>query len=170
MWECKSWPEQVAAPTGAGKTSTLDIAVWALAKDVSEHGVGARHFPLRIFLTVERRLVVDGAAAHGTIIASQLETQPQLAPVRGALGQLLPRNHEGPVLRVTSLHSGKAPEREWLTPVGAQIITATVTQLASRTLFRGVSVSPRTLSMHAGLTGVDRLIPVSYTHLTLPDE
>ena len=165
VWERKSWPEQVAAPTGAGKTSTLDIAVWALAKDVAEHGVGARHFPLRIFLTVERRLVVDGAAAHGAIIANRLETQPQLAPVRDALRQLLPRDHKGPVLRVTSLHGGKAPEREWLTPVGAQIITATVTQLASRTLFRGVSVSPRTLSMHAGLTGVDRLILIDEPHL-----
>lgn len=165
VWERQGWPEQIAAPTGAGKTSTLDIAIWALAKDVAEHGVGARHFPLRIFLTVERRLVVDGAAAHGSIIARQIETLPQLAPVRDSLSQLLPQDHEGPVLRVTSLHGGKAPERDWLTPVGAQIITATVTQLASRTLFRGVSVSPRTLSMHAGLTGVDRLILIDEPHL-----
>lgn len=165
VWERKGWPEQVAAPTGAGKTSTLDIAIWSLAKDVAEHGVGSRHFPMRIFLTVERRLVVDGAAAHGTTIACQIETNPQLAPVRDALGQLLPEDYEGPALRITSLHGGKAPERDWLTPVGAQIITATVTQLASRTLFRGVSVSPRTLSMHAGLTGVDRLILIDEPHL-----
>lgn len=165
VWQEKAWPEHVSAPTGAGKTSTIDIAVWCLARDVALNGITDRRFPLRIFLTVERRLVVDDAAEHAASISEAIEENPALNSVNTALRQLLPVNHAGPVLQVTSLHGGKAPEYGWLRPHGAQIITATVTQLASRTLFRGVSVSPGTLPMHAGLTGVDRLILIDEPHL-----
>lgn len=165
VWESKTWPEHISAPTGAGKTSTLDIAVWLLARDVAENGIEGRHFPLRTFLTVERRLVVDGAAKHADEIAESIESDPALTAIKSALQKLLPGSYSGPVLQVTSLHGGKTIVRDWLRPFGAQIITATVTQLASRTLFRGVSVSPGTLPVHAGLTGMDRLILVDEPHL-----
>ena len=57
--ETKVFPDQICVPTGMGKTSTLDVAVWALAKDVHDNGVEGRTFPQRIFMTVDRRLVVD---------------------------------------------------------------------------------------------------------------
>src|SRR5690625_3676674 len=69
------------------------------------------------------------------------------------------------LLNVTYLHGGKPSSRDWLRPFGAQIITCTVTQLASRTLFRGVGVAPGSLPLHAALTGVDRLILVDEPHL-----
>ena len=163
--ETGAWPEQISAPTGAGKTSVLDIAVWVLARDVAHHGPSGRTVPLRTFLTVERRLVVDGAYEHATALSGAIETEPELAAVRDALRKLLPEDWDGPALGVTSLHGGVREDRTWLRPVGAQIVTCTVTQLASRTLFRGVGVSPGMLPVHAGLTGVDRLIVVDEPHL-----
>lgn len=165
VWNEKVWPDQVSAPTGAGKTSTLDIAVWVLARQVHEQGISGRTFPLRIFLTVERRLVVDGAAEHAAKIAQAIECKPSLVPMRTALSQLLPNDWDGEVLGVTSLHGGKPAEKDWLRPFGAQIITCTVTQLSSRTLFRGVGVAPGSLPIHAALTGLDRLILVDEPHL-----
>lgn len=163
--ESGEWPRQISAPTGAGKTSVLDIAVWALARDVDRHGPLGRTVPLRTFLTVERRLVVDGACEHATAISDAIETEPELAAVRGALRKLLPEDWRGPALGVTSLHGGVREDRTWLRPVGAQIITCTVTQLASRSLFRGVGVSPGMLPVHAGLVGTDRMIFVDEPHL-----
>ena len=163
--ESGEWPRQISAPTGAGKTSVLDIAVWALARDVDRHGPSGRTVPLRTFLTVERRLVVDGACEHATAISDAIETEPELAAVRGALRKLLPEDWRGPALGVTSLHGGVREDRTWLRPVGAQIITCTVTQLASRSLFRGVGVSPGMLPVHAGLVGTDRMIFVDEPHL-----
>lgn len=165
VWEEQSWPDQVAAPTGAGKTSTLDIAIWVLARQIHEHGKEGRSFPLRVFLTVERRLVVDDAETHAKKISVAIEEDSALNPIKEALRSLLPEDWDQGVLNVTSLHGGKPSSRDWLRPFGAQIITCTVTQLASRTLFRGVGVAPGSLPLHAALTGVDRLILVDEPHL-----
>ena len=142
VWEEQSWPDQVAAPTGAGKTSTLDIAIWVLARQIHEQGKEGRSFPLRVFLTVERRLVVDDAETHAKKISVAIEEDSALNPIKEALRSLLPEDWDQGVLNVTSLHGGKPSSRDWLRPFGAQIITCTVTQLASRTLFRGVGVAP----------------------------
>lgn len=165
IWEDKSWPEQISAAAGYGKTSTIDVAVWLLAKDIHDHGIENRTFPLRIFFTVERRLVVDAAADHAQKIANSVENRKELYQVKEAFCRLIPPNEAYPPLGVASLHGGRAREFDWLRPFGAQIITCTVTQLASRTLFRGVGVSPGTLPIHAALAGMDRLILVDEPHL-----
>ncbi|WP_312979831.1 type I-U CRISPR-associated helicase/endonuclease Cas3 [Corynebacterium sp.] len=160
------WPDHISAPTGAGKTTTLDIAVWALAKDVHDHGPEHRRLPLRIFLAVERRLVVDSAYDHAHKIAQAVSkgTGP-LAAVHRALAILLPEGGDHDLLGVTSLHGARAENRDWLRPVGAQIITCTLTQLSSRVLFRAVGSSSGMLPVHAALTGTDRLILVDEPHL-----
>lgn len=160
------WPDHISAPTGAGKTTTLDIAVWALAKDIHDHGPEHRRVPLRIFLAVERHLVVDSAYDHALKIADAVSqgTGP-LAAVREALARLLPEDSDHDILGVTSLHGARAENRDWLRPVGAQIITCTLTQLSSRVLFRAVGTSSGMLPVHAALTGTDRLILVDEPHL-----
>jgi CRISPR-associated endonuclease/helicase Cas3 len=160
------WPDHISAPTGAGKTTTLDIAVWALAKDVHENGPEHRRLPLRIFLGVERRLVVDSAYDRALTIAHAVSqgTGP-LAAVHRALASLLPEDSDHDILGVTSLHGARAENRDWLRPVGAQIITCTLTQLSSRVLFRAVGTSSGMLPVHAALAGTDRLILVDEPHL-----
>src|SRR4051812_15725234 len=44
-------------PTGSGKTSALDVALYCLARDPSR-------MPRRTVLVVDRRIVVDQAAEH----------------------------------------------------------------------------------------------------------
>ncbi|WP_297009265.1 type I-U CRISPR-associated helicase/endonuclease Cas3 [uncultured Corynebacterium sp.] len=159
------WPDHVSAPTGAGKTSTLDIAVWSLAKDIHDHGAAHRRLPLRIFLAVERRLVVDSAYLHAETIAQHIRELGSGDPVREAFSALLPDDWDGPLVGAVSLHGAVAEDRSWLRPVGAQIITCTMTQLASRVLFRAVGASDGMLPVHAALTGTDRLVLVDEPHL-----
>ena len=52
-----NWPETIAAPTGCGKTCTIDVAVFALA---------CRAAPRRIVNVIDRRIVVDSTYEHVT--------------------------------------------------------------------------------------------------------
>lgn len=68
-----SWPSLVDVPTGLGKTTMLDIAVFfsALTADIKDNTrIGRR----RIFFVVDRRIVVDQAASHASRIAQGLES------------------------------------------------------------------------------------------------
>jgi CRISPR-associated endonuclease/helicase Cas3 len=58
----QGWPRAIALPTAAGKTSCIDIAVFALAYR-AKSGY-PRTTPRRIFLVVDRRIVVDQAYEH----------------------------------------------------------------------------------------------------------
>ena len=56
------WPEAIALPTAAGKTACLDIAVFALAAQASRLArKQAITAPRRVFLVVDRRVIVDQA-------------------------------------------------------------------------------------------------------------
>ena len=73
MLRAGTWPSLVDVPTGLGKTSMLDAAVFVLAMCAggeAASGLGRR----RIFLVVDRRIVVDQAELHGKRIAEALET------------------------------------------------------------------------------------------------
>ena len=66
------WPAGVSAPTGTGKTATLDIALWTLAHDIHTRGLAKRRLPQRIVLAVERRLIVDHAHIRAQRIADAI--------------------------------------------------------------------------------------------------
>ena len=165
-----AWPEGVAAPTGAGKTSVLDIAVWHLVHQVMT-GV-ERTAALRSVLTVERRLIVDEAGAHARKIASAVETDPNLSEVRSALRSLLPDfladDPDEPTIMVTSMHGAVTWDRMWWRPVGCSIITGTVTQITSRVLFRGVGESDGIRRISAGVLGTDCVRFCDEPHLSGP--
>ena len=62
------WPAVLDLPTAAGKTATLDAAVFLLALD-ADHGP-RRTTPIRIAFVVDRRLIVDDAYERARAIAA----------------------------------------------------------------------------------------------------
>ena len=54
------WHEFIDVPTGAGKTSAIDIAVFALAVQ-ADRPPEKRSAPMRTFLVVDRRTIVSEA-------------------------------------------------------------------------------------------------------------
>jgi len=61
-----TWPRAIALPTAAGKTACIDIAVFAL-------GCQQENAARRIFLVVDRRIVVDQASLHANKLAKALD-------------------------------------------------------------------------------------------------
>lgn len=60
--EDKRWPDCIGAPTGAGKTTVIDIALFHLALELARlraGGLEPRSAPMRIVLAVDRRVIVD---------------------------------------------------------------------------------------------------------------
>ena len=56
------WPQAIALPTAAGKTTCIDIALYVLAASCRiENGVALASAPRRIFFVVDRRVIVDEA-------------------------------------------------------------------------------------------------------------
>lgn len=161
------WPRGIAVPTGMGKTSTIDVWLWSLARDVALHGTDGRTVPLRLCFAVERRLIVDEAAEHALALIAAIETHPELEWMRQALVRLLPEwaQTQSPV-SVVSLHGGKSTEQGWWRAAGAMVVTATMTQAISRVLFRGVGESVGQRPISAGLLGTDCLRLVDEPHLS----
>src|SRR5215207_8188184 len=54
------WPAAVDVPTGMGKTAVIDIAVFCLAAQ-ADLPPAERTAPMRTFMVVDRRIIVDQA-------------------------------------------------------------------------------------------------------------
>lgn len=165
------WPSTLDLPTGAGKTATLDIAVFALALDAAKPAA-ERKQPRRIVLVVDRRVVVDQAFERAAEIAKKLDEAKSgiLAEVAEALRSLA-GNPEGLPILPAILRGGMPREAEWAkSPSQPVILTSTVDQVGSRLLFRGYGVSERMRPVHAGLLGCDTLLLLDEVHLARPFE
>ncbi len=166
------FPDAITVQTGLGKTTSMLVHLHALALDVHLNGAKHRTFPLRCFHIVERREVVDTsfvlAQKAAEAVNTAVEPDSTLYPVRDALSRLIPAEMADfePIVSTVSLHGGIHTRGDWLRPVGAMLVTATVTQIASRALFRGVGVSQNTSPLHAAVTGMDRVILVDEPHLS----
>ena len=160
----KGWPKVIAAPTGAGKTAVLDVALFHLAV---EGRADSRKAPRRIVFAVDRRLVVDQAFERALCIQQRLELaregplhemQERLRALAGGAGE---------ALHVEELRGGMPREDDWArTPLQPAILCTTVDQLGSRLFFRGYGVSPAMAPVHAGLLGNDTLIILDEAHLS----
>lgn len=161
------WPDVIDLPTGAGKTSVLDIAVFTLA-----------HHPARmqrrIAFVVDRRTIVDQTARRAFDLADRLSSAER-AGRDTALGRvarsLAALSGTGVPLDTGRLRGGAAAPpigpSEWLRwPDQPAVIVSTVDQFGSRMLFRGYGVSPGMRSVHAGLTGMDTLVLLDEVHLS----
>jgi CRISPR-associated endonuclease/helicase Cas3 len=162
------WPiRPLDAPTAAGKTATIDIAIFHLALD-ADHGT-KRRAPVRILFVVDRRLIVDDAYERANAIAEKLASAKTgiLARVAARLRQFA--EDDKPPLVVTRLRGGVPKEPDWVrTPAQPTVIVSTVDQVGSRLLFRGYGISDTMKSVHAGLLGTDALLLLDEAHLSQP--
>lgn len=158
----RQWPDALNLPTGSGKTSAIDIALYALAAAAHEgkFGIHSR----RIILVVDRRVLVDQAWRHGNRLLERVKTAPELAPVKNALANLSLEQPSSIRLR------GACPtDPRWCrSPDQVQIVASTVDQIGSRLLLRGYGVTPRMRSVEAGLVGQDTLLLLDEAHLAGP--
>lgn len=151
-------------PTGAGKTSALDVAVYCLARD-------PQRMPRRTVLVVDRRIVVDQVADHARAIQRGLEAP---AGAGHEVGLALRRisgdpEPESPALQVAVMRGGMPRDNDWARwPTMPVLGVSTVDQVGSRLLFRGYGVSSMSASIHAGLIGNDTLILLDEVHLAVP--
>jgi CRISPR-associated endonuclease/helicase Cas3 len=155
------WPSLLDLPTGVGKTSALDVALFHLALA----GAGA---PRRIVMVVDRRTVVDQAYRRACKIVDALakSTAPVVREVAARLRAL--SGGERP-LAVAQLRGGMPRDDSWArTPDQPLIAISTVDQVGSRLLFRGYGVSEAMRPIHAGLLGNDALLLLDEVHLSQP--
>lgn len=164
----KGWPRVLDLPTGAGKTTCIDIALFALALD-AENTPAERWCSRRIAMIVDRRIVVDQVAERGRSILSALTTSADPIVVEAARRlRSLTRNSADP-LAVFTLRGGMPKDDGWArSPDQPLVIASTVDQVGSRLLMQGYGVSQGMKPVHAGLLANDTLLLLDEVHLSEP--
>jgi CRISPR-associated endonuclease/helicase Cas3 len=162
------WPNWVTLPTGTGKTSVIDIAVYALAAQASLPPE-TRTAPVRIVFAVNRRIVVDEAFEHAKKIAERLHEaiglpDCPLHSVAMALQSLADDPFARP-LEAFPLRGGTFTDRSWSrSPFQPMVLSTTLDQLGSRLLFRGYGVSEFARPVQAALLANDALLILDEAH------
>ncbi|WP_440073086.1 type I-G CRISPR-associated helicase/endonuclease Cas3g [Streptosporangium sp. OZ121] len=161
----EGWPELIDVPTGLGKTSVIDVALFAAALGRVQDRVGV---PRRVFFVVDRRLIVDEAYRHAETIAEALRTSERgslAAKVATALR--MEGDTFGTPVEVTRMRGGVNWSWRWVErPDRHAIVVGTVDQVGSRFLFRGYGVGEHLRPIDAALVGTDSLIVVDEAHLS----
>jgi CRISPR-associated endonuclease/helicase Cas3 len=162
------WPEWITLPTGTGKTTAIDIAIYNLARQ-ADRSLDKRTAPVRIIFAVNRRIVVDEAYERAKFIANRLKTslentEDALYPAAFAL-QTLSGVNKGSPLETYPLRGATFTDHSWArTPTQPLVISTTLDQLGSRLLFRGYGVSQNARPIHAALTANDALLILDEAH------
>ena len=158
------WPGSIGLPTAAGKTALIDIAVYALA-------MGAPNAARRIFFVVDRRIIVDEAAARAEKIARKLREAEASTP----LGEVAARLREigdganAPPLETATLRGGTAKDDTWAkSPRQPVVVCSTVDQLGSSLLFRAYGTNRYMWPIRAALAAHDSLIVLDEAHISQP--
>jgi CRISPR-associated endonuclease/helicase Cas3 len=176
-WQCRlvdrlaagrGWPEALDLPTGAGKTAAIDAALFHLALQAG--GEAGRQAPVRIAFVVDRRIIVDAAAARADAISHALRDATGDGPLARMAALLRHLAGPGaPPLMVARLRGGLPREEDWArSPGQPTILCSTVDQVGSRLLFRGYGISDSMKPVHAGLLGADCLLLLDEAHLAAP--
>lgn len=157
----------VAVPTGCGKSTVMDAAVWACGVDALSPP-SERVVPTRIWWITPRRALVDEASERARgIAAALLEGEKEAARTLAKLLRL--RSDAEMPLEVLSLRGGLPPERrDPILPSSAAqpaVIVSTVPMFGSRLLFRGYGTRPLARPMAAAMAGTDSLVICDEAHL-----
>lgn len=167
--EERRWPRVLDLPTAVGKTTCIDIALFALALDAARPSA-ERWCPRRIAMVVDRRVIVDQVGERGRKLLRILVKGGDEGIV-GEVGRRLrslSRKSEDPV-GVFTLRGGIAKDDGWArTPDQPLILASTVDQLGSRLLVQGYGVSLSMKPVHAGLLANDTLVLLDEVHLSEP--
>jgi CRISPR-associated endonuclease/helicase Cas3 len=159
-WQ-REWHDHLAAgefekiktcnlPTGLGKTSV--IALWLIALANDQKSV----VPRRLVYVVNRRTVVDQSSDEAKRLRDNLNSKPELKPIKDRLGSL----------GISTLRGQFADNREWSTdPSKSAIIVGTVDMIGSRLLFSGYGCGFKSKPLHAGFLGQDVLLVHDEAHL-----
>ena len=163
-----AWPAVIAAPTAAGKTAVIDVALFHLATQAGRP-LHERTAPLRIFFVVDRRIVVDGAFERARGIAAALDGTAPVPPTRWMRDQLLRYGGDRP-LTTALLRGGVVRDESWTRSlIQPTVCISTVDQVGSRLLFRAYGArrgACNTLPIHAALVGNDALFLLDEAHLS----
>ncbi len=163
------WPDVIRIPTGCGKTSVLDLAVFDLALQASRKAQD-RTASRRICFVIDRRLVVDEVTDHAqrilrAVLKGAKGSNRVMKAVADRLAELAADGAQP--LRLVRLRGGVYRDDGWAAdPLTPTIIVSTVDQVGSRLLFRGYGVSQRNLPVHAGLLAFDTRIILDEAHLS----
>jgi CRISPR-associated endonuclease/helicase Cas3 len=158
------WPDMIAAPTGAGKTSAIDVHVFATALTAGQDDI---RLPRRLAIVVGRRALVDDQHRHALALANALERpeNPAVKEVAERLAAL--RASEGSPLVTARLRGGTVPSRSWRNePAACAVLCATPDMWGSRLLFGGYGTSRGTAPCEAGLLAFDSVVLIDEAHLS----
>ena len=165
--EKDGWPAWITLPTGTGKTSAIDIAIYALARQAHLPAI-ERTAPVRIVFAVNRRIVVDEAFDRAAKIAEKLKNalaapEHPLHSIAKALQGLA--GDDALPLEAYPLRGATYTDHAWTrSPTQPLVITTTLDQLGSRLLFRGYACSVGARPMHAALLTHDALLFLDEAH------
>jgi CRISPR-associated endonuclease/helicase Cas3 len=164
-----SWPPVLDVPTGLGKTSLIDIAVFVAAATGAVPGGAGRR---RVFFAIDRRIVVDEATLHAEALADALRGAQGSDTAVGRVAQALNDLHGADdwcPLKVTRMRGGITWSWRWLDrPDRPAVVVGTVDQVGSRLLFGGYGISRRLRPIDAALVGTDSIVIVDEAHLARP--
>ena len=167
------WPERINAPTGSGKSSVVDIHLFANA--LAAVGAAPR-VPRRLCVTVGRRALVDSQATRADKILGCLEDaladgsgEPDiLRRVAEALQSFQTRNDEkGSKPFETGHIRGELSNRNLpVTDISAcAIIAATPDMYGSRALFRGYGSTKAARPRETALLAMDTVMVLDEAHM-----
>ncbi|WP_314708024.1 type I-U CRISPR-associated helicase/endonuclease Cas3 [Rothia mucilaginosa] len=167
------WPERINAPTGSGKSSVVDIHLFANA--LAAVGAAPR-VPRRLCVTVGRRALVDSQATRADKILECMEKaladesgEPGiLRRVAEALQSFQTRNNEkGSKPFETGNIRGELSNRNLpVTDISAcAIIAATPDMYGSRALFRGYGSTKAARPRETALLTLDTVMVLDEAHM-----
>ncbi|MFE1595058.1 type I-U CRISPR-associated helicase/endonuclease Cas3 [Nocardia sp. NPDC058705] len=161
------WPDRIVAPTGAGKSSVVEVHLFACA--LAATGLGAR-VPRRLAIVVNRRALVDRHGQRAVVIGESIGTASAgsiSSTVAATLAGLrMASNSSDAPFDVINLRGAVALQRDWVNdPSAVQVICATPDMWGSRVLFRGYGASRLTAPRAAGLLTHDSVIVLDEAHL-----
>ena len=157
----QGWPDLLDLPTGTGKTSALDVALYALA-------AAPARMPRRTLLVVDRRIVVDQGAEHARRLRQKMMAgrEGPAAAVAARLRALWGGEPDEAPFAIATMRGGMPRDNDWAKRPEVPVLgVSTIDQVGSRLLFRGYGVSPKSASIHAGLLGNDTLILLDEVHM-----
>lgn len=161
------WPEQICAPTGAGKSSVVDIHLFANA--LAAIGVIPR-IPRRLHTVVNRRGLVDNQHDHALRIQRLLETAAGTNSVLGKVAEALASLRIGATdsapFAVSILRGGLSSRTLPVNdPASCAVIASTPDMWGSRALFRGYGSSRLARPRETAILTLDSALVLDESHL-----